>query len=46
MTFDFLIYLINLGVFKNNVALLFQFIIFIFNNINFFHAWYYISYIF
>ena len=29
MTFDFLIYLINLGVFKNNVALLFQFIILI-----------------
>ena len=31
MIFDFLIYLINLGVFKNNVALLFQFIILISN---------------
>ena len=31
MTFDFLIYLIKLGVFKNNVALLFQFIIIISN---------------
>ena len=31
MTFDLLIYLINLGVFKNNVALLFQFIILISN---------------
>ena len=31
MTFDFLVYLINLGVFKDNVALLFQFIILISN---------------
>ena len=29
MTFDFLVYLINLGMFKNNEALLFQFIILI-----------------
>ena len=31
MTFDFLVYLINMGVFKNNVAFLFQFIILISN---------------